>query len=453
MITSFKKNPLIFMIVSLVYICLLVVLLLNLGVILDLIQGTDNNMIRVHTNNSIILFITNTCQLSQNSLHLFGYTLISMLLIFIISIYYSISFSKEDLIKFIIYTVVLFLGGILMLTTTSIFIMFIGYELILLPTIYIVSNFSKTSRGREACDFMIVWTQIGAFLLFGTFGMIFWGIPVFVNSFASYELSNALTNLLVLLIFIGFAPKMAVYPFYYWLPEAHVEVCTNFSIVLSGISIKFAYLGFIRFMCWVGCGDIYWILFMVLMVGFFDAMFRIDGECDIKKIVAYQTVVEMHVLVGFMLLDPSTYIALCIFLLNVHCWISTAGFIIVDIIARRYHTRNIERLYGIFAKSPQITKLIFLIVFIIGSLPGTSIFSIELLISVYINAHPFGLFLFIGTQLIIPVWSRNIWWILWGGDLRYSENKMTFNLTKSELYLIIVIILYSIPPFFLLSFL
>jgi len=55
------------------------------------------------------------------------------------------------------------------------------------------------------------------------------------------------------------------------------------------------------------------------MIGFFDALFRIDTECDIKKIVAFQTVVEMHVLVGFILLNPEQFIALCIFVLNTHC--------------------------------------------------------------------------------------------------------------------------------------
>jgi len=212
--TLYRSNFVLFIAAILLYTCLIILLLLNLGVVWDLVRGSENNTFKVIVENSVFVFIANTCKLSSSGLHMFGFTLVSMLLIFIISIYYTVAFSKEDLLMFCIYTIVIYIGGILMLTSTSILVVFIGYELILLPTIYIIDKFSKTSRGREACDFMIVWTQIGAFLLFGTFGMLFWGTPVFVHNFSSYNMSNSLTNLLVILIFIGFGAKMPVYPFY-----------------------------------------------------------------------------------------------------------------------------------------------------------------------------------------------------------------------------------------------
>jgi NADH:ubiquinone oxidoreductase subunit 4 (subunit M) len=51
----------------------------------------------------------------------------------------------------------------------------------------------------------------------------------------------------MLALLIGFGTKMPIYPFYNWLPEAHTETPTSFSIILSGISIKFAFIGYFRF--------------------------------------------------------------------------------------------------------------------------------------------------------------------------------------------------------------
>lgn len=70
---------------------------------------------------------------------------------------------------------------------------------------------------------------------------------ILIGDFSSIGLTRVQSNTLYILVFFGFSTKLPIFPFSWWLPEAHVEVPTNFSIVLSGISIKFAFLGFMRF--------------------------------------------------------------------------------------------------------------------------------------------------------------------------------------------------------------
>lgn len=70
---------------------------------------------------------------------------------------------------------------------------------------------------------------------------------------------------------------------------------------------------------------------------------------------------------------------------------------------KRYHTRNVENLYGIFAESPRLVKLIFLIVFIFSSLPGTLIYSIEFYIQIASTTLPFNLIFFILVQFFVVV--------------------------------------------------
>nr|ADN85877.1 NADH-ubiquinone oxidoreductase subunit 4 [Nyctotherus ovalis] len=234
------------------------------------------------------------------------------------------------------------LGGTLLITTTNVVIMFCAYECLLLPSWYIIKKFAKTSRGEFAALSMLIWTQLGACLLFLALGLIFGGGAVVSAAYSVYNLSESTTNLLLVLISLGFGTKMPIFPFYWWLLDAHVEVSTNFSIILSGVSIKYAFIAYMRFLDWIGTASCCWPIFLLILYGFRDAMFRIDTECDIKRIVAYQTVVEMHLVAGLVMLNCDVFIDVIIFILGGHCWLSTASFIFVEIISRRYHTRNLE---------------------------------------------------------------------------------------------------------------
>ncbi len=87
---------------------------------------------------------------------------------------------------------------------------------------------------------------------------------------------------------------------------------------------------------------------------------------------------------------------------------SVLSFILVDIIAKRYHSRNLEHLYGIFSGSPIIVKVIYLSVFVFSSLPGTSIFSVELYVQIAGSTSLFNFIVFIFFQFALVVFAKNI---------------------------------------------
>ena len=49
------------------------------------------------------------------------------------------------------------------------------------------------------------------------------------------------------LLFIGFAIKVPVFPFHTWLPDAHYEAPTARSVQLDAVLLKFGPYGFLRF--------------------------------------------------------------------------------------------------------------------------------------------------------------------------------------------------------------
>lgn len=78
------------------------------------------------------------------------------------------------------------------------------------------------------------------------------------------------------------------------MPKAHVEASTNFSIFLSGVLVKFAFFGLMKFLMIINLEPTFIYVYPFLFIGIVDAVFKLFYQIDLKKLVAYSTVVEMH---------------------------------------------------------------------------------------------------------------------------------------------------------------
>ena len=398
---------------------LLVFMLLVLNYLLDFYQEVIYFNI-LNNFSSKLFFLTfsydkliNINSLSLNLLDVYLYPFIYVfLLITVLSIVFCLSYNKDELISFMFYCKVILLAGYFLFFTDSLIIFFFAYEMLLVPSFFILYKFAKTRRCIEAAYLMFFWTQFGAlFLIFGFLYLFFIvGNSNFLN-ISNYFFSSFEVNFLFICFLIGFGVKLPIWPFYGWLPKAHVEASTNFSIFLSGVLVKFAFFGLLKCLLVIELEPTFIYIYPFLVLGIVDAVFKIFYQIDLKKLVAYSTVVEMHWLTICVISGQSNLMLASFAMLISHALISTNSFLLVDAISRRFKTRLITEINGLNYLCPKLFLLTLLNILIFLGFPGSIFFVSEILFfSFFLDLFPLcTLFLLIFLYLLGPTFFFRSW--------------------------------------------
>ena len=320
------------------------------------------------------------------SFYYFPYIYI-FLFITLLSIITCLAYNNNESFLFITYCLIITMAGIFVFFTNSILVFFLAYEMLLLPSFFILYRFAKTRRSIEAAYLMFFWTQFGALFLIITFLFIFLlSNSIIFSDLQNIPLSRFEHQIIVFLLIIGFGVKLPIWPFYGWLPKAHVEASTNFSIFLSGVLVKIAFFSLFRCLVELQMEVGFIEILPLLIVGLFDSLFKMFYQIDLKKLVAYSTVVEMHWLTicifsGF---TPLLLAGFC--MLISHALISSNSFFLVDSINRRFKTRLITEVSGISILCPHLFILILIntLLFFVFLLDQNPIFFLLILPLLYL---------------------------------------------------------------------
>lgn len=262
--------------------------------------------------------------------------------------------------------------------STDILLFFIAYELLLLPSFFFVYFVSYSKKAIQASLYFVLWTQLGSLLVLLCVVYLFrlTGSTSF-EAVKSFPFLASESSLVLSLLFLGFGFKVPIWPFHYWLTKTHVEAPSGFSIYLSGFLVKSALFGLYKLSSLVFSDVSMVIFFLVASLGCVDASFKLWGQSDLKKIVAYCTIQEMN-LILILLLWGDGFALVCGFLFSAaHAMLSALMFYTVDCVYRRYHSRSVYSVSGVYTLFPRLGSVIFFMLVVFGGLPGTLKFSCE----------------------------------------------------------------------------
>lgn len=294
---------------------------------------------------------------------------------------------------------------------------------------------------------MFVYTVVGSLLLLFVIVYLFVHFGTTdIRSLYLIELPFEVEQILWLGLFISFCIKTPMFPFHIWLPEAHVEASTTGSVILAGILLKLGTYGMFRFLIPLfPFATKFFSIFVYILciVAIIYVSYTIISQIDLKKIIAYSSIVHMSfIILGLFSFNYYGIEGAIIMMIN-HGLVAGGLFILIGLLYKRFHTRLLLYYNSLVSYLP-----IFSILFLIFSLfnigfPGSGGFVSELLIfsSVELLNPVILLFMFYGyiLSVIYSIWLFNR---ICFGFSKFNFSSLHLDLKEDEIsYLICLTVL------------
>lgn len=325
--------------------------------------------------------------------------LTAIFIVTIPSLIYSIGYLKREyspgkILLGQLFTVLFVLTMIAVVTVRNMLAFLIAWEIMSLVSYFLVIFDSEHEKSIKAGTIYLVMTHAGTSFLVAAFLLLF----QYAHSFdfqaikvACQFMPPATKNIVFLFLLIGFGTKAGIVPLHLWLPFAHPQAPSHISSIMSGIMIKTAIYGMIRFIIvLLGVDDSWWGILILILAGISCLVGVIYAlmEHDLKKLLAYHSVEN----IGIILLGVG--LAMFFQSMNLSFWA------VVSLIAGLYHlvnhaifkgllflcagsvyqatgTRNMEKLGGLIKQMPFTAGCFLLGAMAISALPPLNGFASE----------------------------------------------------------------------------
>lgn len=218
--------------------------------------------------------------------------------------------------------------------------------------------------------------------------------------------------------------------------KAHVEASVEFSILLSGFIVKLGLVGLLRVLEYSSATWALSLLLVCAVIALIDAILRLFAQVDLKRIVALTTVIEMNWLVTCFIYGGEAFWRLGLFLALAHCFTTISEFFIVEAVSKRYGSRDVWHISGLWVLAPGLWYMALCVVLVTIGFPGTSLFIAKLLyLSLVLSVSPCLFFGFlVGLLMLIPLFFIRLWVPVWYGLPSSALQAKALDLTSKEVW-------------------
>lgn len=271
----------------------------------------------------------------------------------------------------------------------DLFLFFFFWEVMLVPMYFVIGIWGHERRVYAALKFFIFTQGSGLLMLVAILALVLvhyadTGALTFdYLDLLGTSMAPATALWIMLGFFVAFAVKLPAVPLHPWLPDAHTEAPTAGSVILAGILLKTGAYGLLRFVVPLFPDAALRFAPVAMALGAISILYGAVlafAQRDFKRLVADSSISHM----GFVLLGVFAWNELAlqgaVMQMVAHGISTGALFMLAGALQQRLHTRDMDRMGGLWSAVPRMGALgLFFAVASLG-LPGLANFVGEFLV-------------------------------------------------------------------------
>jgi NADH-quinone oxidoreductase subunit N len=273
-------------------------------------------------------------------------------------------------------------GMMTMVSSANLMVIFLGLEIMSLP-LYVLAGIMRTSlRSTEAAaKYFFMGAFASAFLLYGI-ALVYGGTgtldlrQIFMASGIAMQKNQIYLMIGAALVLVGFAFKIASFPFHMWVPDVYqgapTPVTAFFSIgpKAAGVAalLRIFMIGFAGFLD--SFGPLFWMLaFLTMTVGNILAVM----QDDVKRMLAYSSIAHAGYLLIAVTAGGQEAVSAALYYLLAYGFFNMGAFALVILVENKSGGSNhIDTYRGLAARHPWLASLLALFLFSLAGFPPTA---------------------------------------------------------------------------------
>ena len=347
---------------------------------------------------------------------------------------------KERGQEFYALLLVLVTGVYGVFVSLDLFVLFLFYEIAVLPMYLLIGIWGSSGHIRPQGIFgwAIGRTGVGSkeyaamkltlYLLFGSAFILVGILALYAAAgsrtfsllaFEAIEFDQTLQTWVFLAFYIGFGILAGIWPLHTWSPDGHASAPTAVSMLHAGVLMKLGAYGVVR----LGMGllpdaavDWAWLVGTIACINIVYGALSAMAQTDLKYVIAYSSVSHM----GVVMLGAATLtehgLNGAVFQMFAHGIMTGLFFALVGLVYEKAHSREIFSMSGFGAMMPGIATAFTIAGLSSLGLPATAGFVAEFLtfLGAWDSAHQWWLFpavigAFLTSIYVLRV-ARQIFW-------------------------------------------
>jgi len=384
---------------------------------------------------------------------------------------------KERSQEFYALLLVLVTGVYGVFVSLDLFVLFLFYEIAVLPMYLLIGIWGSSGEIRPQGIFGWALRRTGVgtkeyaamkltlYLLFGSAFILVGILALYVAagstsfSFLELELTQFDPQLqwwVFLAFYVGFGILAGIWPLHTWSPDGHASAPTAVSMLHAGVLMKLGAYGFVRLGLGLlpeGTHQWVWLVGTIACINIVYGALSAMAQTDLKYVIAYSSVSHMGVvMLGVATLTESGLNG-SVFQMFAHGIMTGLFFALVGLVYEKAHSRAIFTMGGFGRMMPGIATA-----FTVGSLsslglPATAGFVAEFLtlLGAWQSRHPWWLFpgvlgAFLTAIYVLRV-AKQIFWGPQATDPRFHDLPDAQGPEWAALVILVfVLVLFGVAP-------